>query len=126
MSASTGIGDTGENHCGNGGKLNPLEAGDDKANSSSAQKQSTIDSPHTRRVDVEEGDVGDKATEQDDLTQQSERTVNWLSIKKQASESQCRKLEAELIEARATITQQAARFVLFVDAKPQGIFGFFN
>lgn len=126
MSALTCTGDTGKNHSGNGGKQNPLEAGDDKANSSSAQKQSTIDSPDTRRIDAKEGGVGDKATDQDELTQQSERTMDWLSTKKQASESQCRKLEAKLVDAQAMITQQAARFVLFLDANPEDSFRFSN
>lgn len=126
MSAATGTGDTRKNHCGNGGKQTPLEAGEDNANSSSAQKQSTIDFPDPRRIDAKEGGVGDKATEPDELTQQSERTMDWLSTKKQVSESQCRKLEAKLVEARATITQQAARFVLFIDANPEDSFEFSN
>lgn len=57
---------------------------------------------------VDEG----KMTGADQCLDEEERTVAWLSLRKQAAESRCRELEKELADARDAATKQDTRFVI--------------
>lgn len=69
--------------------------------------------PRTRRR--RPGSAGSVADEETPGPQKAsskkDDVTAWLSLGKQAAESKCRELEAELVEARHELTKQDARFV---------------
>ena len=110
MSSSTGIGNPTQN---NDRQTQPagLEEEDNYANSA-RQGDGTLEVIGCCRGDLEEGgEEEEELPAKHSAKQQEERTVTWLALQKQMSESRCRELDAQLLEARKTVTKQATRLV---------------
>lgn len=94
------------------GKKEQLQREDATAAAAAADSCAVADTDgHASNGVADYCDTGDDDGDDGQPTEERQRTVNWLSMGKQAADSRCRELEKELAKSGELCVQQEARWV---------------